>query len=207
MYSLAPKIQFSWEEEIPTLQSPTTISSPAQFDVFQFINCIRIPVKKENPSFEMKMTRKVHQPLQARLTKVKSAELTQPFGYVWNYINSPDVSHKKCKGHEHSAHEQIKPKKSPSLKTSFVVESSLFKLGYSSVSNTNNTKTIIFYKLLNDKGNVLKSKTNITFDNTLEQKWDTTTIDLSAYKDQTITIVVGIKAQEENSSLLINLFQ
>jgi hypothetical protein len=139
--------------------------------------------------------------------QVKSAELTQPFGYVWNYINSPDVSHKKCKGHEHSTHEQIKPKKSPSLKTSFVVENSLFKLGYSNVSKTINTKTVIFYRLLNDKGNELKSKTNITFDNTLEKKWDTTTIDLSAYKDQTITIVVGIQAQEENSSLLINLFQ
>ncbi len=30
--------------------------------------------------------------------QVKSTELNQDFGYVWMYNNTPDESHKNCKG-------------------------------------------------------------------------------------------------------------
>jgi ribosomal protein L28 len=139
--------------------------------------------------------------------QVKSAELTQPFGYVWNYVNSPNPIPKPCKGHSHKNHKTAEYTSPNLLKKSFLVEKSFFKIKLTNVSTIVNSKTTVFYLLLDNKGNELKGKTYIVLENTLEKQWSKKNIDLSTYEGQTVTIAIGIDKQEENSSLFINLFQ
>lgn len=140
--------------------------------------------------------------------QVKSPELNQPFGFVWSFNNSIDYSHQKCKGHEHSKITKTNAlKKAPALKSTFTVTETEFNLNYSNVSKNNTSSTVISYTLLDGKGNILKAKTSVQFKNSTEQNWSTKNIDISNYMNQTITIIINIEEQLENSTLFINLFQ
>lgn len=135
-------------------------------------------------------------------TLVKAIELSQPFGHVWEYNNTPDESHKTCKGHEHSVH-PVKTTK-PLLKKSFIVTNGSYALKYASTGATGNTK--INYSFVDDAGNTVLSQ-DILFEIDSEKTWNKTNIDLSSFLNQNLTLVIDIKELPTNASLFINLLQ
>ena len=135
---------------------------------------------------------------------VKTPELTQYFGYVWSYNNSPDETRKKCKNHEHSKlPAEVVNRKFPILKQNFTVSSSIFKLGHASLGSG---QTKINYSIVDETGTVLINE-NISLNNTSEKKWTTTNIDVSSYQNKNVTLIISIDEQPKNASLFINLFQ
>lgn len=137
--------------------------------------------------------------------QIKTPELAQHFGYVWSYINIPDESHTKCKGHEHlnspttSTNKQVQE-----LKSTFKASNSNYTIGYSGVGANQNSE--ITYKIVNESNETIASD-SLTIENKEEREWNTADIDLSQYQSQTLTLVITISNQPINSSLFINLFQ
>ena len=137
--------------------------------------------------------------------QITTPELTQNFGYTWNYINIHDESHKQCKGHEHlDSPSTTAIKQAPESKSTFIVNNSNYKIGYSGIGATQNSE--IKYTILNEKNETIVSD-SLTIENKEEREWNTKLIDLSQYQDQTLTVVITINNQPINSSLFINLFQ
>ena len=136
--------------------------------------------------------------------QIKTPNLNQPFGYVWNYTNTPDESHKKCKGHEHIVTNKKAPlRKSPELKTTFVASSPTYKFSYT--HDNKNQESTITYSLINENGTVIIDNEALIISS--EKGWQTKTIDISSYQNQALTLVINIEGQAKNTSLFINLFQ
>lgn len=136
--------------------------------------------------------------------QIKTPDLSQPFGYVWNYTNTPDESHKKCKGHEHIVTNKKAPlKKAPELKSTFVASSPTYKFSYT--HDNENQESTITYSLINENGTVIIDNEALTVSS--EKEWQTKQIDISSCQNQALTLVINVESQAKNTSLFINLFQ